>query len=164
MSLSDLNSDITADLGHAQARISRRVGVAVSWVSCLEFDMIRTRPESGCRSMALAMALFAITLNFLQPLVHAAMMRDGAPTALWTMFCNTLAARPDGGSGTVPGQDTKSHECCLGLAHAQALIEPSPRFLPVAYAHRADPPATEPAKAVGIRDGPHRPRGPPTLA
>jgi hypothetical protein len=114
--------------------------------------------------MALATALFAITLNFLQPLVHAALMRDGAPAALWTVFCDT-SADPDGGSGSVPGHAAKSHECCLGLAHAQALIEPSTYFLPVAYAHRAapPPPATEPAKAVGIRDGPHRPRGPPTL-
>jgi hypothetical protein len=115
--------------------------------------------------MALATALFAITLNFLQPLVHAALMRYGTPTALWTVFCNASAADPDGGSESVPGQTAKSHECCLGLAHAQALTEPSTHFLPVAYAHRAvPPPATEPAKAVGIREGPHRPRGPPTLS
>jgi hypothetical protein len=128
--------------------------------------MIRTRPASDWRSVAFATVLFAITLNFLQPVVHAALMRDGAPAALWTVFCNTSAADPDGGSGSVPGQTAKSHECCLGLAHAQALIEPSKHFLPVAYAHRAVPrsPATEPAEAVGIRDGPHRPRGPPTLA
>lgn len=134
-------------------------------MSCLEFDMIRTRPESGWRSMALATTLFAITLNFLQPLVHAALMRDGPPTALWTVFCNASAADPDGGSGSLPGQAAKSHECCLGLAHAQTLTEPSTHFLPVAYAYRVvpPPPATEPAKAVGIRDGPHRPRGPPTL-
>lgn len=128
--------------------------------------MIRTQPESGWRSLALATALFAITLNFLQPLVHAALKRDGAPTALWTVFCDASAADPDSKSGSMPGQSAKSHECCLGLAHAQALIEPSTHFLPVAYAHRAvpPPPATEPTKAVGIRDGPHRPRGPPTLA
>jgi hypothetical protein len=127
--------------------------------------MIRTRPESGWRAMALATALFAITLNFLQPLVHAALMRDGPPTALWTVFCAASATAPDSGSGSVPGRAAKSHECCLGLAYAQALIEPSTHFLPVAYAHRAvpPPPATGPAKAVGIRDGPHRPRGPPTL-
>src|SRR5450631_130623 len=130
---------------------------------CLEFDMIRTRPESGRRSMALATALFAITLNFFQPLVHAALMRDGSPTALWTMFCNASAADPDGRSGSLPGQAAKSHECYLGLAPAQALTEPPTHFLPVAYAYRAvPPPATEPVKAVGIRDGPHRPRGPPT--
>jgi hypothetical protein len=116
--------------------------------------------------MALATALFAITLNFLQPLVHAALMRDGPPTALWTVFCDASAADPNGGSGSVPGQTAKSHECCLGLAHAQILTEPSTHFLPVAYAHRAvpPPPAAAPAKSAGIRDGPHRPRGPPTLA
>ncbi len=128
--------------------------------------MIRTRPESGRRSVVLATALFAITLNFLQPLVHAALMRDGTPTAVWTVFCNAFATDPDGGSRSVPGQTAKSHECCLGLAHAQAVTEPSTNFLPVAYARRAvpPPPATEPAKTVAIRDGPHRPRGPPTLA
>jgi hypothetical protein len=112
--------------------------------------------------MVLATALFAITFNFLQPLVHAALMRDGPPTAQWTVFCDASAADPNGGSGSVP----KSDECCLGLAHTQALIDPSTHFLPVAYAHRAVPlpPATEPAKSAGIRDGPHRPRGPPTLA
>ncbi len=129
--------------------------------------MIRTRPESGWRTMAVATALFAITLNFLQPLTHAALIRDGAPTALWAVFCNALTIDPDGRSGSVPEQTAKNHECCLGLAHAQALTEPLVHFLPVAYAHRAVllPPATEPANAVGIRDGPHWPRGPPpTLA
>ena len=46
--------------------------------------MIAKRSDQGWRAMALAIALFAITLNFLQPLAHAAMMRDGAPSALWT--------------------------------------------------------------------------------
>ncbi len=50
----------------------------------------------------MAVALFAITLNFLQPVVHAALMRDGAPSALWTVFCNATAADPDGKSGSVP--------------------------------------------------------------
>jgi hypothetical protein len=134
MAESGPDSDITPDPDLVQARVYRCVRVAVSRVSCLEFDMIRTRPESGWRSMALATALFAITFNFLQPLVHAALMRDGPPTALWTVFCDASAADPNGGSGSVPGQTAKSHECCLGLAHAQTLTEPSTHFLPVAYA------------------------------
>ena len=49
--------------------------------------MMRKRPNQGWRGMARAVALFAITLNFLQPLAHAALMRDGAPSALWTAMC-----------------------------------------------------------------------------
>jgi hypothetical protein len=37
--------------------------------------MIRRRLDQGWRAAALAAALFAITLNFLQPLAHAALMR-----------------------------------------------------------------------------------------
>ncbi len=48
-------------------------------------DMDRTLPLSGPRLSALAAALFAITLNFLQPLAHAAMLRDGAPRAMWSV-------------------------------------------------------------------------------
>jgi len=116
--------------------------------------------------MALATALFAITLSFLQPLVHAALARSGAPTALWTVFCNATSGDHGGPSGSLPKRTAKSHDCCIGLAHAQALIEPSTHFLPVAYPGCAIPllAAAEPANAVGIRDGPHRPRGPPTLA
>lgn len=44
--------------------------------------MIRRAPDSGWRGMALAAALFAITLNVLQPVAHAALMRDGGPIAL----------------------------------------------------------------------------------
>jgi hypothetical protein len=147
-------------------RFEQSVHVEVSRISCLQFDMIRTPPESGWRSLALAAALFAVTLNFLQPLAHAALMRAGSPMALWTVFCDTSAANPGGKSGSVPGHTAQSHECCLGLAHAQALIEPSTHFLPTAYTYRLvpPPPALESAKAVGIRDGPHRPRGPPILA
>jgi hypothetical protein len=116
--------------------------------------------------MALAMALFAITLNFLQPLTHAALMRAGSPATLWTVFCNATSADLNSGSGSAPVHAATSHECCLGLAHAHALIEPSTYFLPVAYAHLAapQPPETEPDKAVGNRDGPSQPRGPPILA
>ena len=45
-------------------------------------DMSRRRSDQGWRAAALAAALFAITLNFLQPLAHAALMRSGAPAKL----------------------------------------------------------------------------------
>ncbi len=55
--------------------------------------IIRNRPEPGWRAATFAAALFAITLNFLQPLAHAAMMRDGGPMAvsLWTSMCTPSA-------------------------------------------------------------------------
>ena len=115
---------------------------------------------------ALAVALLAITLNVLQPIAHAALMRDGVPSALWTVFCNAAAADHDPAGGSTPAHAADQHECCLGLAHAQALIEPPAAFVPVAFAllATAPPPVTEPPSTVGIRDGPYRPRGPPFLA
>ncbi len=121
------------------------------------------------RATVLSVALLAVTLNFLQPLVHAVMMRDGAPNALWTMFCNAAAADPDSarepGSAPLPAQATDKHECCLGLAHAPALLEPSASFLPLTPVQtaRVQPPATERHGTAAIRDGPHRPRGPPSF-
>ena len=128
--------------------------------------MIRKQTQSSARAFGLAVALFAITLNFLQPVVHAALLRDGSPSALWTMFCNAMAADPDPVGGSPPAGKAKAHDCCLGLAHAQALIEPSAESLPLAFAERrASPPsaAAEGLPSAGIRDGPHRPRGPPIL-
>jgi hypothetical protein len=128
--------------------------------------MDRKHSVSGMRAATLAAALFAITLNFLQPLAHAAMLRDGAPLALWTALCNSQTAEPDGksSSGGLPAA-TNKHECCLGLAHATALAEPSAVFIAL------EPVATRLAPLssialftpVGIRDGPTRPRGPPSL-
>jgi len=114
--------------------------------------------------MAMAVALFAITLNFLQPLAHAAMLRDGAPSALWNVFCNATAADPDGksGSGPMAGQQ---HECCLGLAHTASFAPPPTAFVlvaPVAAPAAPRLPSEQPTP-VGIRDGPSQPRGPPTL-
>ena len=128
--------------------------------------MHRTAPPSGPRAAALAAALFAITLNFLQPLAHAALLRDGAPQALWTAFCNSMAAAPDGKSSSdgLPAAAPK-HECCLGLAHAPALVEPSPVVVtlePVATKLAPLSPIV-PFTPVGIRDGPTRTRGPPSL-
>ena len=128
--------------------------------------MIRERADSGGRAFGLAVALFAITLNFLQPVVHAALLRDGSPSALWTMFCNATAADSDQAGGSLPAGKAAAHDCCLGLAHAQALIEPSAEALPLAFAegHAGPLPAVaEGRPSAGIRDGPHRPRGPPIL-
>ena len=127
--------------------------------------MDRKHSVVGLRGGALAAALFAITLNFLQPLTHAALMRDGAPTALWTVFCNTTAADPDGKqSGSMPHAG-QAHECCLGLAHATALATPQIEFIvvePVVASAIPSLPA-EQLHPIGIRDGPSQPRGPPSF-
>lgn len=126
--------------------------------------MDRRRSDQGWRVAALAAALFAITLNFLQPLAHAAMTRGGAP-ANWAAMClpsaQQGAAQQDGDQQSTPG-DTL-HECCLGLAQAPVLGEPSTSFVAI------DRPATtvrplataEALTAVSIRDGPNQPRAPP---
>lgn len=125
--------------------------------------MDRRRSDQGWRAAALAAALFAITLNFLQPLAHAALMRDGAP-GNWAAMCLPGAQR-----GAQQGDDQQStpagtlHECCLGLAHAPVVGEPSTSFVAI------DRPATtvrpletaETLTPVGIRDGPSQPRAPP---
>jgi hypothetical protein len=126
--------------------------------------MDRPRPDQGWRAMAMAVALFAITLNFLQPLAHAALLRDGAPATLWSVFCNSTAAVPDGKSGSLPTA-TQQHECCLGLAHATAFAPPPTAFVlvePIAALAAPLLPLEQPTP-VGIRDGPSQPRGPPTL-
>ena len=132
--------------------------------------MDRTRPlksgqVEGWRAMAMAVALFAITLNFLQPLAHAALLRDGSPSALWSAFCSAAAADPDGKSGSAP-MAAQQHECCLGLAHAGSFAPPPTAFVavePVAATAAPLLPSEQPTP-VGIRDGPSQPRGPPLLA
>lgn len=127
--------------------------------------MDRKRPDRGWRAAAFAAALFAITLNFLQPLAHAAMLRDGGPqgaAALWGVLC-LPTTQEDGNPGPVPGA-SRVHECCLGLAHAPVLAEPSSGFVAVEAVvadlfFAAGPDILIP---VGIHDGPHRPRGPPS--
>jgi hypothetical protein len=128
--------------------------------------MVRKRPDQGWRAAAFAVALFAITLNFLQPLAHAVLMRDGGPEAAartWGVFCLPAA---DADGTEAPGQQAgKVHECCLGLAHAPVLAEPlATAFLLVETAAEAVVFAAndEALAPVGIRDGPHRPRGPPS--
>ena len=127
--------------------------------------MIAKRSDQGWRAMALAVALFAITLNFLQPIAHAAMMRDGAPSALWTVFCNSTAADPDGKTGQAP-MTASAHECCLGLAHIPAIAAPPVSFVALAPVSTFIAPlvAAEQPMPVAIRDGPTRPRGPPSFA
>ena len=124
--------------------------------------MDRNRSLTAWRSAALNVALFAITLNFLQPLAHAALFRLGAPEALWSVFCRSAAADPAHAGGSLPAKD-HDHECCLGLAHGPALVEPSSAFNFVErFASIAPPLSTiEQPTAVGIRDGPSQPRGPP---
>ncbi|CAN5905931.1 hypothetical protein BH11PSE3_BH11PSE3_40670 [soil metagenome] len=125
--------------------------------------MDRKPPAQGWRASAFAVALFAITLNFLQPLAHAALMRDGGMgSALWTSMCLPRAGT-DESQGTGQAVATP-HQCCLGLAHATALAAPPTIFATLAplSAGIASPlPATEVATSVGIRDGPSQPRAPP---
>jgi hypothetical protein len=92
-------------------------------------------------------------------------MRDGMPGTLWSVFCNSVPDLRQDGQQQAP-LTAEGHDCCLGLAHAAASAPP------VAVAIVAERPATairplrtlEVATSVGIRDGPHRPRGPPFLA
>src|SRR5262249_22935269 len=133
--------------------------------SGLGCNMDRTRPVAGWRAATFAAALFAITLNFLQPLAHAALMRDGGPVAaagLWGAFCVTMGGEDDASQSSAPAA-AKIHECCLALAHANAVAQPPTVFVfiePRAEVIRLAS-QTEALAAVGIRDGPSQPRGPP---
>ncbi len=124
----------------------------------------RAHPTSGWRATALAVALLAITLNFLQPLAHAALMRDGAPSSLWSVFCKSAPEERNGQTGSAPVAAV-DHDCCLGLAHAPALMAPSSSFLLLPRSTPALAPSlpVEQTGSAGIRDGPHQPRGPPSL-
>lgn len=128
--------------------------------------MIRRRPDSGWRAASFAVALFAITLNFLQPLAHAAVMRDGGPAnAMWGVFCLAAVGQDDSQAPAPTGD--KPHECCLGLVHAPVLAAPSAGFTVVGLASATIErlPATADVLApVGIRDGPSQPRAPPLPA
>ena len=121
--------------------------------------MIRRRSDQGWRAAALAAALFAITLNFLQPLAHAALMRSGAPIT-WAAMCLPSAQQ---GDDQHPAAAGVPHECCLGLAHAPTLAEPSAAFVAVDRRPESVRPleTAEALTPVGIRDGPSQPRAPP---
>ena len=121
--------------------------------------MIRRRSDQGWRAAALAAALFAITLNFLQPLAHAALMRSGAPIT-WAAMCLPSAQQ---GDDQHPAKAGTPHECCLGLAHASTVAEPSTPFVAVDRLPESIRPleTAEALTPVGIRDGPSQPRAPP---
>ena len=124
--------------------------------------MIRRRSDQGWRAAALAAALFAITLNFLQPLAHAALMRGGAP-GNWAAMCLPSTQQ---GDDQHPAKAGTPHECCLGLAHASTLAEPSTAFVAVDRLPESVRPleTAEALTPVGIRDGPSQPRAPPLPA
>ena len=126
--------------------------------------MISKRTDTGWRAIALTVALFAITLNFLQPLAHAALMRDGGPMAaaqMWGAFCVTSEDSQSDAKGSAPAD--RIHECCLGLAHAPVIAEPPTAFVLVEPVVAATPLLAEidVYSPVGIRDGPSQPRAPP---
>ena len=124
--------------------------------------MIRRRSDQGWRAAALAAALFAITLNFLQPLAHAALMRSGAP-ANWAAMCLPSVQQADDQHPATAGTP---HECCLGLAHAPTLAEPSAVFVAIDRLPESVRPleTAEALTPVSIRDGPSQPRTPPLPA
>ena len=133
---------------------------------CKYTFMDRIRFDRGWRAVTLTVALFAITLNAFQPLAHASAMRAGGPLfSLWAVLCLPGAADP--GEDSRPPAASRTHECCLGLAHAAALVAPTAVFIvvsPIAlvgnsWIAESDIPATG-----GIRDGPGQPRGPPLFA
>jgi hypothetical protein len=125
---------------------------------------VRTPPAG-----ALFAALLAVTFNLLQPLAHAVLMRDGDPGALWSAWCKAAAADPDPSTTSDRGAPVKpaasgQHDCCLGLAHAPPLIAPSDTFAVLPPIERAAPALLPAAQrpSIAIRDGPPRPRGPPS--
>lgn len=129
--------------------------------------MTRSRrpPPAG----ALFAALLAVTLNLMQPLAHAVLMRDGGPGALWSAWCKAAVADPDRPSAadraaSAPPVLDGQHECCLGLAHAPSMVAPSDSFALLSPIDSV-PPVLRPAEqrpSAAIRDGPPRPRGPPS--
>lgn len=116
------------------------------------------------REVALAIALFAITLNFLQPLAHAFLLKDGGTVAvakLWGAFCLPGA---DHESDKPEPALAKAHECCLGLTHATVVAMPSVvAVAPPAAREHLPLVARDIVVGGGIRDGPHQPRAPPIL-
>ena len=108
-----------------------------------------------------------ITLNFLQPLAHAAAMSDGGPGSVWSVLCNASVADTDSvdKADTAPVPAAVKHECCLGLAQAASVIAPSAAYVALPPVTTALAPSLPVARglAAAIRDGPTRPRGPPSL-
>lgn len=128
-----------------------------------------TAPRPVVPSSALFLALLAITLNFLQPLAHAALMRDGVLGGSWSAWCKSAAAEPDKPTESQRGAPPPTtaggmHDCCLGLAHAPSFVAPSATFvvLPPTVAAAPVPLPAAQRPSIAIRDGPPRPRGPPS--
>jgi hypothetical protein len=124
--------------------------------------MIAWRSPTGLRASALVAALFAITLNFLQPLALAAQLRDDGPAGAWSVFCKPNAEQPGDHSSPIAQQ----HECCLGLAQSLALIAPAAIVAPVRHIATALPSllVNDTPVSFAIRDGPSQPRAPPHLS
>ncbi len=125
--------------------------------------MIAKQPVSRLRSMALAAALFAITLAILQPLSHAVMLRMGGPeaaAALWGAICQSPAGDEAEGSGP---STAKVHDCCFGLAHTPVLLGPAVAAVFVEQVPASDrvPSRHHHPTTGAIRDGPQQPRAPP---
>lgn len=122
------------------------------------------------QAITLFLALLAVTLDFVQPLAHAASLRNGGPGLAWFALCRAASADPeradaDNGPTSAPARSAEFHDCCLGLAHAPPLLAPPAdcTSLPPIATAPVDrlPPAQCPS--IAIRDGPPRPRGPPFL-
>lgn len=126
--------------------------------------MIAKQPVARLRSIALTVALFAITLAVFQPLSHAVMLRMGgldAATALWGSLCQT--AGENGDADSQGPANAKVHDCCFGLAHAPAQLVPSGASIaiePVEAPQRVHAAHHHPSSGA-IRDGPNQPRAPP---
>ncbi|HZP98174.1 MAG TPA: DUF2946 family protein [Reyranella sp.] len=125
---------------------------------------MRDSTGSVWRHPALAVALFAITLNFLQPLAHAALMKGGAPGEFRSALCNSSRANTD--ESSTPAPAVAEHDCCLGPVNAAPFITPSSEFVTVAPLAL---PATgfasnSQAPPISIGDGPGQPRDPPVRA
>ena len=126
--------------------------------------MIAKQPVSRLRSLALTVALFAVTLAVFQPLAHAVMLRMGgleAATALWGSLCQPRADKDEGGSQGPA--NAKVHDCCFGLAHVPALALPSGASIAVesVEAPQRVQTAHHHPSTGAIRDGPNQPRAPP---
>lgn len=126
--------------------------------------MIVRQPLSRLRSLALTVALFAVTLAVFQPLAHAVMLRTGsfeAASALWGSLC-----QPRGDKSEAEHRGSANagvHDCCFGLAHAPAQLLPSGTSIavdPVEVPQRVHAAHHHPSTGA-IRDGPNQPRAPP---
>jgi len=126
--------------------------------------MTAMQPISRLRSMALTVALFAVTLAIFQPLSHAVMLRMGgleAAASMWGSLCQPNAEKGDADSSGPA--NARVHDCCFGLAHASAQALPSGISIDVEISETAQliPEARHHASTGAIRDGPNQPRAPP---